>query len=160
MDILKERFFAQSKLQPYDEALRDLVVGTFTYLSHTPLKQMGINIEMHFPMESEEKWHNAGHKLAPKEIWNGLLERPGMRNLVMEESPRRDGRRGTIQVHVSPSSEVRPGLKILVNDHVEVKDPATTMGSDEIIETLKIMWPESRKRSEKIIQDLRERLSE
>src|SRR3989304_7099258 len=54
LEILRERFFAETTQQPYDKALRDLVLGTFTILRHTPLRLMGINTTMHFRVESEE----------------------------------------------------------------------------------------------------------
>lgn len=159
VEVLRDRFKAETTLQPYEEAVRDLVIGTFTFLRHTPLKQMGINMDMHFRMDSFEKWHEAGHKLAPKGLWEGLLEKPGLISLSMAESARRDGRKGRILVRTTPSERVKPGLFIGINDHVEVRDTETTVGSDEIISMLKEMWPESHRRSENIIYSLLERLS-
>ncbi len=159
VQVLREQFSVETKQQPYDEALRDLAFGTFTILKHTPLKKMGINIFMHFRVDSVEKWHGIGDKLAPKNIWEGILQKPGMKSLVMKESIRRDGYRGHIEIKIEPSPKVEPGLFFSINDHVEVKEPDTAMGSDEIITILKEIWPESHRRSEDMIYGLLERLS-
>ncbi len=159
VEVLRERFQAETSQQPYDEAVRDLVLGTFMLLRHTPLKQIGINMSMHFRMDSLEKWHNAGHSFAPKALWEDILENPGMRSLTMEESVRRDGRKGYIRVVVEPSQKIHPGIFVAINDHIEVKDSETTVGSDEILNILKEIWVESHKRSEEIIYSLLEKVS-
>jgi hypothetical protein len=159
VQVLRERFSVETKQQPYDEALRDIAFSTFTILKHTPLTKMGINMFMHFRVDSVEKWHAVGHKLAPKDIWEGVLQKPGMKSLTMEECPRRDGYNGYIQVKIEPSAQVKPGLFFGINDHVEVKDPETATGSDEIVNVLKEIWRESHKRSETIIYSLLERVS-
>jgi Cu/Ag efflux protein CusF len=159
VQVLRERFSVETKQEPYDEALRDIAFGTFTILKHTPLTKMGINMFMHFRVESDAKWHAIGHKLAPKDIWEGVLQKPGMKSLAMEEYPRRDGYNGYIQVKIEPSSQVKPGLFFGINDHIAVKDPENATGSDEIVNLLKEIWPESHKRSETIIYSLLERVS-
>lgn len=47
--------------------LKDLVIGILQLFSNTPLIAVGLNREIHFKMESEEAWHQLGHKLAPKD---------------------------------------------------------------------------------------------
>jgi hypothetical protein len=159
VQVLRERFSVETKQQPYDEALRDLAFGTFKILKHTPLSKMGINMFMHFRIDSIEKWHEIGDKLTPKSIWEGVLHKPGMKSLTMEESIRRDGYKGYIHMKIEPSAKVEPGLFFGINDHVEVKDPGTAMGSDEIICILKEIWPESHRRSEAMIYNLLERVT-
>ncbi len=159
VQVLRERFSVETKQQPYDEAVRDLALGTFTLLRHTPLKQLGINMDMHFRIDSFEKWHHIGDKLTPKELWEGVLQKPGMKALTMEEAIRRDGRKGHIQMRIEPSARIEPGLFFGINDHVEVKDAETEVGSDEIVGILKEMWLESHRRSEDMIYSLLDRVS-
>lgn len=158
LEVIRERFMVETTQEPFDEIIRDLVIGTFNLLRHTPITKMGINRQMHFPMESEEKWHTAGHKLAPKELWSEILEKPGMCSLTMEESIRRDGLKGYIRVKIEPSAKIHPGIFFEVNNHFETKDASSTVGCDEIINILKNSWAESYKRSENIIYSVYEKL--
>lgn len=155
--VTRERFSVETFQEPFDEILRDLVLGTFKLLRYTPITQIGINRDMHFQMESEEKWHAVGHKLAPKELWTGLLEDPGMLRLTME-GKRSDGLKGCIRVTIEPSGKVHPGVSFQYNDHFETKDPISTVGSDEIINILNNCWKESYDKSKNIIYSLLERL--
>ncbi len=159
IEVLRGRFKAETRQQPYDEAMRDLVVSIFTLLRHTPLTQMGINLEIHLRMDSFDQWNAAGHKLAPKELWEGQLQAPGMRSITMEEAVRRDGRKGRISVIIEPSVKIEHGLYMAVNDHIVLSDQDSETGSDEMITALKEIWAESHKRSEDIIYTIFERLS-
>jgi len=78
-------FVATTKQEPSFELLRDLISGTFQILHHTPINQMGLNMEMHFKMPSEDDCHAIGDRLTPKEPWTGILEKPGMRTVVMQD---------------------------------------------------------------------------
>lgn len=149
------RFLAATEKESEFDSLRDLVLGTFRILRHTPINQMGINLEMHFRMPSEEDWHTVGHRLAPKEPWAGILEKPGMLTVVME-GHRTDGFKGIIHVRVEPSLRVHPGVFISVNDHYEVKDSTNSHGSDEITDIFENSWRTSIERSKKIINSILE----
>lgn len=157
VEVLRERFVIQTMQETYDEALRDLALGTFSVLRHTPITKMGINRSVHFLIESEEKWHAAGDKLAPKVLWTGILEKPGMRSLTMEESSRKDGLKGCVRVRIEPSATIQPGLFIEVNDHMEFSDPKKGVGSEEMLDILKSTWKDSIIRAEDIIYTLYER---
>lgn len=165
LEITKERFVARTNQEPYDELLRDLVIGTFSLLRHTPIQQMGINRSMHFLVDNEEKWHAAGYKLAPKEPWEGILKRSGLISLTIQEDERKDGElvrsdglKGFTRVKVEPSVQIRPGLFIDINNHFEARDTIPSAGCAEIITVLKQSWEATYKRSEEIIYSLLERL--
>jgi hypothetical protein len=155
--VTQERFQLSTLQEPYYEPLRDLALGTFKMLQHTPIKMMGINLEKHFRVESEELWHRYGDRLAPKEPWADILDGPGLRTLIMEESSRRDGRRGYTRVTVQPSEQVQPGLFYLVNDHYEVNEPTLVVGSNQMMTIVEQCWKQSISRSSEIIARLLER---
>lgn len=159
LEVTRERFSASTALEAYDEIVRDLVIGAFNILRHTPLRQMGINRNMLFQMKSEDQWHSVGHGLAPKEPWNDILDSPGMVSLVMQGNQDRDGRKGHTRVTVQPSAKVENGVYVKVNDHFEVKDQKSGIGSDEIIDTLNSFWKKSYTRSKKIIYSILERFT-
>jgi hypothetical protein len=67
------------------ESLRDLAVGTFRILRHTPIVKIGLNREFHFQMSSEEEWNEVGNRLVPKEGWKQGFRKTGN---VESDSPR------------------------------------------------------------------------
>ncbi|MBF0556952.1 MAG: hypothetical protein HQK96_20750 [Nitrospirae bacterium] len=148
IEVLQTRFQAQTIREDHFETLRDLVVGIFGLLNFTPITQIGINIAMHFLLDSEDKWHEVGHTLAPKKIWEGVLNNPGMTDLSMIEDKRRDGYKGRIMVMVQPSVRYNPGLYFFINDHFEAE------GNRDIITILEKNWKISIDRSREIISKL------
>jgi hypothetical protein len=118
VQVTNERFSAFSKPNVTAEPLRDLVMGTFVILEHTPVTAMGLNRQMHFALKSEEMWHSLGDRLVPKEPWNSVLEgRPGM--LSLEILTNRETPKGSsFRVKVQPSTQVKFGVYFETNEHV------------------------------------------
>jgi hypothetical protein len=156
LQVTRERFVVSTAQQPYYKVIRDLVLGAFKLLQHTPLHKLGINTDMHLRMDSEESWHAFGHRLAPKELWQGILKTPGIRSLTME-GQRPDEFRGYIRVQVEPSARIHPGVYFQVNDHYEVGTLRPGMGADEMLTIFERAWDESLTRSKSIISTLLER---
>jgi len=156
LEVTRDRFLLSTSQDAYTEVTRDLALGTFTVLEHTPLKYLGVNVSKHFEMINEEQWHALGDILAPKGIWKDLFHKPGMRSLTMEESSRPDGLKGYTRVTVEPSVKIHPGVYFLVNDHYSVKDPESVTGAEEILAILESEWYGSVKRSNTIIDSLLE----
>lgn len=150
LQVTDEKFIATTTQSSFYEPLRDLVLGTFRLLRHTPILKMGLNRDCHLRMPSEDAWHAFGHRLTPQEPWSGILEKPGMRSLTME-GVRPDNLNGYIRVRVEPSVRVHPGVFINTNDHYEVKDSAMVRGCDEIIDILDQEWKSSLDRSAEIV---------
>jgi hypothetical protein len=139
------------------ELLRDLAVGTFKVLSHTPLRLLGINRHAHFKTRSREVWHAVGHQLAPKDIWRQVLEEPGMRSLTIE-GRRQDGYRGAVYVKVEPSVRVDPGVFLDINDHFQVAVEEDKPGElrAQLADTLDREWFNASQRSNRIIEHIGE----
>lgn len=155
LEVLPERIlFSTSQPQFYDP-LRDLALGTFRILRHTPVEKMGINRDLHFRMESEEAWHSIGDRLAPKEPWVDLLQEPGLKGLSIQGT--RTGKyKGAIVVRVEPSGRIKPGVFITINDHYDL-DPESGHGADKMLEALDESWKGSLERSLKIAEGIVER---
>lgn len=117
VQVTSERFVATSKPNTNSAPLRDLVSGTFFILEHTPVSAMGLNYHMHFPMESQERWHEVGDRLAPKEPWREILEgRPGLASMTI--LTQKDEPKGAqFRVKVEPSVQVRFGVYFETNEH-------------------------------------------
>ena len=154
VEVTLDRFVARTTQIQNLEPLRDLVLGTFGLLRHTPIKQMGINRIAHFQILSEDVWHQLGHRLAPKEPWAGLLEKPGMRRIQMQ-GIRADNYKGSISVAVEPSLTTKPfGAYIEVNDHFDNDAEEKGNQCDRMMEILAESWQTCLERSFRIMQTL------
>ncbi|MEA1897304.1 MAG: hypothetical protein U9N53_06525 [Bacteroidota bacterium] len=151
-EVTRERFVISTSQESSYEPLRDLALGTFNILLHTPLTMLGINTEMHFKMGSTDEWHAFGHKVAPKDIWEKELENAGTISVTIEGA-RPEGLDGYIHVETKPSPYVQPGIYFRINDHFQVKNIESSIGSTEIINILGKEWFNSRERAENIISN-------
>ena len=153
MAVTVDRFQVATTQVPYYEFLRDLAVGIFDLLRHTPLTVLGINQDFHYQLQSESAWHRVGHQLAPKEHWSAVLSGPGMKRLEMQ-GKRSDDFKGYILVKVEPSVRVTPhGLYISVNDHYELPSASESPASaEEAIEILSEQWMDSMQRGLQIAE--------
>jgi hypothetical protein len=155
LEVTLDRFAARTTQIQHSDSLRDLVLGTFSLLRHTPVIKMGINRQGHFRSSNEEEWHKLGHRLAPKEPWAGLLEKPGMRRVQML-GQRTDQYQGRITVAVEPSLKLKPGFGVYfeVNDHYENDVEEQGRGCERMMEILNACWQSSLERSICIMQTL------
>lgn len=138
-EVTRNRFVIQTTYTPSFAVMKDLVLGTFGLLQYTPVHSMGLNHEFHFLLDSEETWHRLGHKVAPKEVWTDILEKPGTRKLIME-GVRTDQRKGYVRIEIAPSIQVHPGVFIAVNDHFQVAEPESNAGCQDMLGVLNKEW--------------------
>ncbi len=143
--------------------LRDLALGTFTLLEHTPITAFGLNKHQHFRMSSVEDWHRFGHHFAPKASWTDILTNPGLRGMVMEG--KREGCNATqIQVRIEPSLKVLPwGVYTAVNQHYNLADDKSLFEQKEVtskdrmrffLQTLQGSWDEFLQYSDRVSRHL------
>lgn len=149
VSVVQDRFSASTTQESYFEPLRDLVIGTFVLLSHTPVRLVGINRDLYFRMPSKEAWNAVGDELAPKPPWSAALQKPGMRAVVME-GERPDQYKGYIRVSVEPFSNqgTKYGVHVSVNDHYQLTPIGDAVqGGDELLELVQKRWRDSMSRS-------------
>ena len=153
IQVQSNRFAAHTMNAGEYEVLRDLVIGTFKSLPHTPIRLMGINFEAHYKMSSVEAWHRLGDRLAPKGPWGDTLKQPGMISLTME-GQRPDNYTGYLRVKVEPSRQIKNGVGVFiaVNDHYEIPDHKPADGSGAIMEVLSSCWESSLNQSRSIAE--------
>lgn len=118
VQVLRDRFTAAIKADVYRKHLGDLVQNVFTLLSHSPVRQMGINASYRLRFKSEDDWHGFGHFLAPKSPWADVLTSPGMRSIAMR-GRRNDDLVGHINVTIDPDLRTRSDALVRINDHYE-----------------------------------------
>jgi hypothetical protein len=146
VQVSPERFAAFSKISTNSEPLRDLVLGTFFILEHTPVNGIGLNRQMHFQMESEADWHRLGDRLAPKDGWAEVLPgRPGMLSLSI--SAEREAPAGSkVLVKVEPSVRLKAGAYFETNEHYD----AAEGGLKHAMDILREHWGESQAYAKRI----------
>lgn len=153
LQIEKSRFLASTVDSISFDPLRDLVLGTFAILHHTPLRALGINFDSHFKMSSEISRQELGHRLAPKQHWDSLLQEPLLQKLVMKGN-RPDDHDGYIQVSVEPSTKLPSGVYVHVNDHFDVKSSKKIVSACDTMEILEQCFNESGQRAQTIANGL------
>ena len=155
LQVEAQKFVIQTENETHFELLSDLVMGTFSLLEHTPVSAIGLNRGMHFKMDSEESWHAFGDRIAPKDIWQGVLEEPGLLSLVMQgpkQKPNQKSERYVV-VRIESSMRTTPGIYIDVNNHFGIKDNDL----QKVLNILKESWRDvlisSRKIADQIIKE-------
>jgi len=149
ISVFLNRFSVETADAHHFEPLRDLVLGIFGLLEHTPVSKMGLNRQMHFSMISLEKWHGFGHMLAPKELWKGIMEEPGLLSMTMQD--RRKEPPGYVRVKIEPSTKITPGIYMEVNNHYEFEGENALQ---KLMAILKNSWSEIISFSDKIAEHL------
>lgn len=120
--ILRNKFTATIKADAYKDHLGDVVQGLFNILSHTPVRQMGINVTFKCQFRSTRDWHNFGHFLTPKSPWEDVLIEPGMRG-VQIQGVREDDRPGFVVALVEPDLLFSSDTAFIkINDHYEIPE--------------------------------------
>jgi hypothetical protein len=155
LQVETQKFTIQTQNETHFELLSDLVIGTFSLLEHTPVSAMGLNRSMHFKMDSEESWNAFGDKIAPKDVWQGVLPEPGLLSLVMQGPKQRQNQKkeNVTNVRVEASPRITPGIYIDVNNHFQIE------GNDlqKVLKILKESWRDvltnSRKIADQIIKE-------
>jgi hypothetical protein len=152
IEVSRERFQAQTEDATALEALRDLVVGTFSRLSHTPIAAFGVNRSTHHTMPSREAWNEIGHRLLPKSPWEGVLADPGTANITVQ-GQRTDGNQGYVRAIFEPSA-IYPerGVFQMVNDHFQLNGgkPEDNVRASDAVEVLAKVWEDSLARARAI----------
>lgn len=152
--VTGEQFSAMTTQESHFEPLRDLTIGAFKILRHTPVQQLGINAERHYRFESEAKWNKFGHDLAPKSVWHKFMNDPGLVQMTMIDKKSREGAWPALtRVDVQSSIRVKPGIYVMVNSHYECPS-AEGLGALEAIKALEGNFIPALQYSERVFADV------
>jgi hypothetical protein len=156
--VLQDRLQIESGEEMVNEAqLRDLSVGLLRLLPHTPVDVVSIQHRVVVIAKSEDEWHEVGHRLAPKELWAGILESPGIFDFAMQ-GKRSDELEGAWKVRVQPVFDPKLGLWINVNDEALLPDGDEPEPGSRAADLIQEMWPAAEQRTLEIRDALFERL--
>lgn len=165
LHVQPESFLINTTQAPFIR-LRDLAIRIFReHLPHMPLKVLGINREVHFPLRSFGEQNRLGRLLAPVEPWGDWgkklesdEEKGGMTSLTMTQiNPEGRPLGGRVNVVVQPSNQIgrgRPGVYVQVNDHYIIENVESQMGTREIVMLLEDNFDESLRCADQIIDHI------
>ena len=144
----------------------DIMIAIFgKLLPHTPAYQLGINLQLHFNLESSAQRLKLGRMLAPTLPWGAWGSRldpddeartGGLRSLTMEEVSPADRHGGFRRVQIEPSllsDQLKLcGIFMAVNDHYELDK--STPNTNALITTIEKHFDRSINSSVSIVEDL------
>jgi hypothetical protein len=149
LQVTPVKFLATANISHVHQVL-DLVQGIFTLLEHTPVTKLGLNRLFDYRMPSPDRYHAFGHRLAPKQEWEGFLDTPGLLSLTMagvhNGSPSK-----SVQVRTEPSGFCPPGIFFEVNETFESEGPGSVR---QLLHWLREHWGAFEKYSEGIVEHL------
>jgi hypothetical protein len=135
LQVVGDRFMAQTDQLPYFSPLRDLVVGVFTLLRHTPARAVGINRQMHFKANDRFSWDGLNKSLTATVAWGDALSNATQVGLDLRGT-RDHAVNGAVSVRIEPSIVEEGGIFIRVNDHYELAQENSQAGLAEITDLI------------------------
>jgi hypothetical protein len=139
LQVLQGRFMVTCTDPRQHAPLRDLAGGIFTLLPHTPVTRVGLNRSFHFGTPSTESWHRIGHRLAPKEPWESLMEMPGLRSMLIQ-GRQKELSDGVLHIKVEPSVKIDRGLFVEVNEEFQSAAKGEAEGAYWVPDLLTARW--------------------
>jgi len=146
LQVLGERFVAETDQPAYFVPLRDLVVGIFRLLRHTPARALGINRQMHFKVAEDLSWEGLGAAIMESIPWAEALQGSQSVGLDLRGS-RAKSENGYVQVRLEPSNIEKDGIFVRVNDHYETSGENSQLGLQAITEIIEAEFTGSIERS-------------
>jgi hypothetical protein len=153
--VFSERFVATSAEALHYLPLRDLIVGTFTILRHTPVRAVGINREMHFRVNGDVSWSTMQKALGRSTPWSDALRAAQTVGIDLR-GLRENDLAGHLAVRLEPSAIEEDGVLVRVNDHYAVEDSEPHKGLRQAVETVEREFATSISRSLQTAKDLLE----
>lgn len=158
VEVNLDRFVVSTRRPAQYSVIRDLVVGTFSLLSHTPVHTLEMNRWFRYEMASERDRDELLHTLAPSDPWREVFtqgQHVDVRSVAVS-SPRTDQLDGFTRVSIIPPSSTARIL-VTVNDHYVLGSPEDpTLGSGKVVEIVREGWDASMKRAKEIAEAVRE----
>jgi hypothetical protein len=125
-EVTRERIKISTASEAYFETTRDMVLGIFRLLRHTPVSALGINNDFHFHIDDAKTLNKFFNNISPANNWDGVFKDP-LFNSISIRGIREKGVTGYTTLNIQESSKIPGGLFILFNDHfaeTEKKDGA------------------------------------
>ena len=153
--VTRDTFSVMSIQEIAFEPIRDLVIGTFQVLHHTPITKVGINHDRHYKFKAGNSADKFFSKNIDINLWKKLLPAPKVNALIIKYD-RQDNYKGAINIKIEPSDKIKDGIFIAINDHFEITSDENKIGCKEVVSLLKNVWSVSDTRAGDIMKKLLE----
>lgn len=137
VQVVRDRFTVETADPRYFESVRDLALGTFTILEHTPVKALGINRTMHFPMSSLDRQQALFKLIVQSQVWDSLLPDSELRSITIRHN--RTNPPGFVAVKIEPSLRIDSAVFIQLNNHYQIQGDNIA----ELLRCLKDNWEQN-----------------
>lgn len=164
LQVFENRFSLTNKgaLTP---ALKDLAVGIFTLLAHTPVTAVGLNFTGHYKLDGENEYHKIGDVLAPKTIWKRIYpddnQSSGLAELTILIQPCARGDKpksaDAKRITVQPSDRFRGhGVFFALNDHhiVDADDKEPVTAAERVAKIIDSEWQDRWQESLRVFSEI------
>ena len=135
LKALVDRFEVETSQPQHHSALRDLVVGTFSLLRHTPISAVGMNRHLHFPKDAGFSWESVQHSLSPSLQWPVGDGAPDMAAIEFRWE-RKEGVPGYRHVKIEHSNRESGGTFFRINDHFQLGDEESVSGAGDAVDLI------------------------
>lgn len=122
IDVRQDRFTLRGKDAAFFPMIRDLSVGIFQLLEHSPVNGVGVNSILTYTTNDTKEWHRIGDALVPKEKWACHLKGHIGMTRVSISAERDDDLPGNVNITVAPvvrTGEI--GVIVDINNHIELE---------------------------------------
>lgn len=138
--VTPDRFQAETSDPTLFLPLRDLVLGTFMVLEHTPIRAFGLNRVRHVDLPSPVAWQALEDRFVPKEGWQSILNEVEMKSVVVG-GHRKGAVNARIEFRLQASPSSKQGVLLHGNEHYDVpKDISPTQAMKFFIDTVTQSW--------------------
>lgn len=163
LQVLDSKFSLTSKgvLNP---ALKDLAIGIFQLVPHTPVIAIGLNFIGQFKLNTVEEQHKIGDVFAPKDVWNTLYPDDfyaGLENLTIriQHGSREEGAPDTNdekRILLHRSSNFKSGIALSLNDHRDLTEGTddSLSPAERLVEIVEDQWDAVWKDSERVFNQI------
>lgn len=154
LEATTERFTVATEQESAAEWARDLFIGTFQLLSHTPTRIVGVNRRYILSYETRDEFDALGWTVVPKANWEPVLELPGMTQVIIQGA-RPDDENGYIRAILEPVLDGTFRASLVVNDHVVYSDENSSASTRRLCETLaSAYWREAGSRARAVLDQV------
>ena len=151
--VTRGQFLASTFQDGFFEILKDLVVGTFSVLGHTPANALGINQSMHIELPPKLLWNDYTATLVNATYWQEKLGEATMEDITYRRKRDNSTHAGYQRIRLQPSGRISQGLFFDFNDHYDLPEGNNHTGF-KAVEIIEDQWQKSLANGQSLIEEL------
>lgn len=140
LQATQNRLAIEATSQSGYEPIRDLMVGIFRILEHTPVVSFGLNCDQQFIL-SDHQEQGCWKKFSPSDAWKDVISQPSMRTLSIQGT-REDSESAFIRIAMEAFTDQneRSGVEVRVNQHYSEVSEEPVRNPSFCVERLMADW--------------------